>query len=72
MDGERFDEADQPFVADLLKRMVALQGKPGVQLHVVEHSDWCGIWTGGLCCCSPVVRSPNRKERRALKKRAKH
>ena len=68
MDGERFDEADQPFVADLLKRMVALQGKPGVHLHVVEHSDWCGIWTGGLCCCRPTVRAPNRKERRRLKK----
>ena len=70
MDGEQFVAMDQPFVTDLLKRMRELQGKPGLHHTIIEHDDWCPLLLGtGPCICRPVVRSPNRAERRRMKKK---
>jgi len=38
-----------------LERIVADQGslRPGVHHLVVEHDDWCEIFRGGPCTCTP-------------------
>ena len=61
---------DQPYLAELL-RLVAegqLETRPGLQHVIIEHDDWCPLLLNtGPCICRPVVREPNRKERRKLK-----
>ena len=59
---------NQPYIADLTK--AGATAKPGQIEHVmVEHADWCPLLAGtGLCVCRPIVRKPNRHERRLLKK----
>jgi hypothetical protein len=55
---------NQPYVEDLL----GIDAKPGEVRHVmIEHDDWCPALLGtGYCVCRPVVRPPNREERRRI------
>lgn len=70
---EEFGYENQPYVAELMKFISANPTlKPGLHHIQIGHDEWCPLLLGtGPCICLPVVCSPNRKERRATKKRAK-
>ncbi len=65
---------DQPYVPMLAEFVAANPpAKPGVELVIIEHSDFCPTLHGsGRCCCNPIVRKPTRNERRAMKRKSKH
>jgi hypothetical protein len=54
---------DQPYVLELLRRHQRGEFKPSVAYDIaVLHDDWCPVFSGGLCTCSPdVVAVPLRK-----------
>lgn len=61
---------DQPYLAELLRQFAAgkLDLAPGVCHTMIEHDGWCPVLHGtGPCICNPVVRAPNREERRRLR-----
>jgi hypothetical protein len=64
---QKYGYLNQPYIPELEKLAT---GKPGQIQHImVEHADWCPLLAGtGLCVCRPIVRKPNRHERRKLKK----
>ncbi len=38
---------------------VAAQLKPGtVGIVQVKHDDWCRIWQGKACNCTPIIEPP--------------
>lgn len=66
---EEYGYENQPYIAELLKFISEHPvTTPGLHHTIVEHDDWCPLLLGtGPCVCRPVVRSPNRKERRRMK-----
>lgn len=70
MSAPDYDYSDQPYLAELLRHVAEgkLETQPGLYHVMIEHDDWCPLLLGtGPCICSPVVRNPNRKERRRLR-----
>jgi hypothetical protein len=53
-------QRENKFVEDYVRHLPEVApdvlGRPGVCHMVVYHDDWCAIYDGAQCTCSPDVR----------------
>ena len=53
------------YLAPLLAFAEAHARGEGVQHVTVAHDDWCSLFAGGPCDCSPVLRAGRTPDREA-------